>query len=318
MKKVISLIITLIVLTGVFPISVVAYNVGDVVGYALSTDIAATINGYDIPSYNVDGYTYIVVEDLRYYGFAVNYDNASRSLSVTRDLSQTYPSKVYEKPYVAPGKVGAKEHKLLFTDIVTYLDGYYVHSFNINGQTIIRFDSLSAYGGVAYDNGKREISLSLSGIASNPNPTDREKLRQEASKALSKSDFLDRANGWWVDLNSCSRLGDGYGCLLEYIHFSSAQVEFGSTYSEFFTYRLTELDYIGNNTYDALLYSDAYWYGDEYFPSSYSSATIICDGGNSLKITFDEENWFTYTYIGTGHDYDSIQRHPLVIQAVNY
>lgn len=173
MKKFISLIIAAVMLMSAFSLTVGAYRIGDVVGYALTTDIAATINGYDIPSYNVSGHTYIVVEDLRYYGFSVYYDNASRSLSVSRDYSQEYVSKVYEKPYVSPGKIGAREHKLLYTDIVTYLDGNYVPSSNINGQTIIRFDALSVYGGVSYDNNKREISLGIAGLNYNPHPVDR-------------------------------------------------------------------------------------------------------------------------------------------------
>ena len=180
MKKIVSLIIVAIMFMSAFSLTAGAYRIGDVVGYALTTDITATINGYDIPSYNVSGHTYIVVEDLRYYVFSVYYDNASRSLSVSRDYSQEYVSKVYEKPYVSPNKIGAREHKLLYTDIVTYLDGSYVPSSNINGQTIIRFDALSAYGGVSYDNNKREISLDLAGLNYNPFPVDRESKRAGA------------------------------------------------------------------------------------------------------------------------------------------
>ena len=175
MRKSIVLVLILTVFFSSLPFSVSAYRIGDTVGYALTTDIVATINGYDIPSYNVDGYTYIVAEDLRYYGFAVNYDNASRSLSISRDYSQKWVSKAYTKPYVSAEKVGKKEHSLLYTDIKTYFDGNYTHSYNINGQTIIRFDALSAYGGVSYDNNKREISLGLSKLNKNPNPVDRTK-----------------------------------------------------------------------------------------------------------------------------------------------
>ena len=180
MKKLISIFLLCAIFTCSLSLSVFAYKIGDVVGYALTTDIAATINGYDIPSYNVEGYTYIVVEDLRYYGFSVNYDNPSRSLSVTRDFSQMYASKVYQKPYVSPTKIGNKEHKILYTNIVTYLDGNYIHSYNINGKTIIRFDNLSAYGSVFYDNKLREISATIPSFATNPSPVDRKKIRAKA------------------------------------------------------------------------------------------------------------------------------------------
>lgn len=140
------------------------YRVGDVIGSALKTDIVASVNGHQIPSYNVDGYTYIVAEDLRYYGFSVIYDNASRSLSISRDYSQSWVSKNYTKPYVSPNQVGIKEHNLLYTDITTYLDGNYTPSYNINGQTIIRFDSLGAYGNVGYNNYSRQMTLTIPGI----------------------------------------------------------------------------------------------------------------------------------------------------------
>ena len=141
------------------------YNtLGSVVNQALRTDITAKINGHDIPSYNVDGYTYICAEDLQYYGFSVVYDNDIRSLSLTRDYNQVWVSKAYTKPYVAPYEVGAHECYILLTDIATYFDGMFVNSYNINGQTIIRFDSLMAYGSMSYDDATRTMSLWLPGI----------------------------------------------------------------------------------------------------------------------------------------------------------
>ena len=139
-------------------------EIGSVSNQALRTDITAKINGHDIPSYNVDGYTYICAEDLQYYGFSVVYDNDIRSLSLTRDYNQVWVSKAYTKPYVAPYEVGAHECYILLTDIATYFDGMFVNSYNINGQTIIRFDSLMAYGSMSYDDTTRTMSLWLPGI----------------------------------------------------------------------------------------------------------------------------------------------------------
>ena len=170
MKKIISLVIVCIMLVCAMPFTASAYRIGDTVGYALTTDIIATINGYPIPSYNVDGYTYIVVEDLRYYGFTVGYSDSSRALSVSRDYNQAWVSKSYTKPYVPASQVGQRAHAILYTDICTYFNGNYTPSYNINGYTIVRFDSLGAYGGVSYNNVKREISLDLAGLNYNPNP----------------------------------------------------------------------------------------------------------------------------------------------------
>lgn len=136
------------------------------------------------------------------------------------------------------------------------------------------------------------------------------------SPILSKSAFLSKANGWWVDLSSCRMLWeDGYG--LDFLSFSGDEICIGSTYSEFFEYNLKQLTFKGNNTYSATIYMPGFWYGDEYYKPESFDATIIYDGGNSLKIKFSGGSWITYTFIGTGHDFDSIQRHPLVIDAAS-
>ena len=136
-------------------------QIGDVIGKALATDIVAEIDNHQIPSYNVDGYTYIVAEDLRFYGFSVNYDDSTRALGVNRDYSADIVSKNYMAPALAPEMIGTPLHSLLFTDIKTYLDGNYTSSCNIDGQTIIRFDALNSYGFVAYDDVARKISVNL-------------------------------------------------------------------------------------------------------------------------------------------------------------
>ena len=137
---------------------------GTVIGSALRTNITAAINGHAIPSFNVGGYTYIVAEDLKDYGFSVYYDNATRTLALSRDTAKTDITRSYIKPYVAPGEVSIKEHDLVATDIVTYLDNNYVASFNINGQTIIKFDELGRYGAVSFDNSTRIISVTIPGL----------------------------------------------------------------------------------------------------------------------------------------------------------
>ena len=135
-----------------------------VTGVALRTDITAMINNHAIPSYNVNGYTYIVAEDLKDYGFSVYYDNATRMLAINRDNSKTEVTKYYEKPFVPQNEAGIVEHDILSTDIVTYLDNNYVESYNINGQTIIRFDELKRYADVTYDNDKRLIWVHIPGL----------------------------------------------------------------------------------------------------------------------------------------------------------
>ena len=168
LKKVVASIMSTALVASMSIISAGAYNIGDVINFAQPTDIIATINGHQLMSYNVDGYTYIVAEDLRHYGFAVNYDNATRSLSIERNSAVTD---------IAPHNTNAnfwsigsnKTNKnILYTDIVTYIAGAYVGSCNIDGATIIKFDELSRFGLVSYDNDRREISLSVSDMAVSP------------------------------------------------------------------------------------------------------------------------------------------------------
>lgn len=167
MKRKIMFVWTVAMLLLLTSICAGAYNIGDVINHAQPTDIVAFINGHQLMSYNVDGYTYIVAEDLRHYGMNVVYDHASRSLSITRNplVSEVEPHKTNP----AFWEIGSNKTRkdILYTDIVTYVDGYYVNSYNINGMTIIRFDELARFGDVSYNNTKREISLMISGLAYN-------------------------------------------------------------------------------------------------------------------------------------------------------
>ncbi len=166
-KKIIGLVIVTMFILSLLTTTVGAARVGDVVGYAQPTDIVASINGYQLESYNVNGYTYICVEDLRYYGFDVVYDDYTRTLSVARNnyVSQIDPQNTNPKFW----QIGSNNtrKKILYTDIKTYVDGYYVSSSNINGQTIISFNELSRFGAVSYDDSRREISLTVSGLNTN-------------------------------------------------------------------------------------------------------------------------------------------------------
>ena len=160
-KKLVAFVCTVVMMISLLATTANAAKVGDVIGYAQPTDIVATINGYQLESYNVEGYTYICVEDLKHYGFKVNYDNSSRKLTVTRNKKVTSidPQNTNSK-FWSIGSNNSKK-KILYTDIKTYVEGNYVKSSNINGQTIIQFDHLKAYGAVSYDNSKREISLKI-------------------------------------------------------------------------------------------------------------------------------------------------------------
>ncbi|MEN1762278.1 SpoIID/LytB domain-containing protein [Anoxynatronum sibiricum] len=133
-----------------------AMTVGTEIGEVLSTDILASIDNKSIPSLNINGYTAIIVEDLRAYGFNVTWNEQEKTLHVNRNLALSITGKPYEVLQIEPGK---RIYPVLFTDIKTYLDGVEVASFNIDGQTAIFFNQLKNYGAVGWNEQARIASL---------------------------------------------------------------------------------------------------------------------------------------------------------------
>ena len=158
MKKVFTLLLICVIAITALSISASA-EIGDIIGYAKYTDIAAYINNYPITSYNINDYTVIVVEDLRNYGFDVTWDEDARTLTVVRNTQTeiTGKSNVYKYSY----KAGQNSFPYVETDIVTYVNGQPVTSYNIGGQTCIYIDALGIYGGVEWNNDIRAIKLGI-------------------------------------------------------------------------------------------------------------------------------------------------------------
>lgn len=158
MKKFITtFLLIIIIMTTLLPTTLLADN-GSVLGYAKYTDIAAYINHYPIASYNINGYTAIVAEDLQNYGFNVVWDGEARTLSVTRneEATEIVP---YGNIYRYSALAGTDSIPYIQTDIKTYVNGSFVDGFNIDGKTCIYIDSLAPYGEVAWVPEIRAIKL---------------------------------------------------------------------------------------------------------------------------------------------------------------
>lgn len=143
-----------------------AAGTGRAVDWALYTDITAQINGHPLRSYNVNGSTAVVAEDLRGYGFQVLWDAEDRTLSVERAADSTgCPALPASWPdYTPPAltqPVGTRAQPILSTDIDTYVAGQYVRSCNIGGETLIWFSDLAPYGAVAFEEDSRTAELTL-------------------------------------------------------------------------------------------------------------------------------------------------------------
>lgn len=161
MKKFFSLILSMSMILGM--VTVTYAKTGDILGYAKYTDISAYINHYPITSYNINDYTAIVAEDLRNYGFNVVWDGENRSLSITKnsDATQITP---YGTVYKYSAKAGQNSFPYLQTDIVTYVNGSAVESFNIDGKTCVYMDALSSYGDVIWVPEIRAIKMWISDL----------------------------------------------------------------------------------------------------------------------------------------------------------
>ncbi len=143
------------------PLSAKAQN-GDVVGYTRYTDIAAYINHFAIQSYNYNDTTYIVAEDLRDFGFRVEWNGDDRTLNITRDSAVNSINQQSIPRAVSADMVGQYATPILETDIQTFINGELADSGNIDGKTVIPFKALGQFGAVEYDDSIRAAKLWVS------------------------------------------------------------------------------------------------------------------------------------------------------------
>ena len=162
-RKLLSLALCICMIVCMLPLTSSAAQVGDTIDWVLYTDIVTYINGYYIPSYNINGYTAVVVEDLLYYGFDVNWDGAAKTLKVTRNYARDFCPPDSYKPAKNTHKVGDRAMPVLYTDIVTYFEGDRVTSYNVDGRTIAYVDDLATYYQQSYiwDGTARTLKLTL-------------------------------------------------------------------------------------------------------------------------------------------------------------
>lgn len=137
-------------------------------GYTTKSDIVTYINNYPIRSFNINGYTAIVAEDLKFYGFDVTFDYITRVLSINNEpILQIHP--IADTGKTANGEeivryqynLGTKLYDIYSTDIKTYMNGELIQSFNINGLTAIYANELSRYGDISYNDAERNLYITL-------------------------------------------------------------------------------------------------------------------------------------------------------------
>ena len=115
----------------------------------VKSDINAYIDYTPIRSYNVDGYTYVIAEDLRNYGFDVVWNADERTLEVARNVLAT---PVYSRAlYEADCDIVNTRYQIHPTDIVTHWEGRVLNGYNIGGMTVIQIDELAECGHFLWD-----------------------------------------------------------------------------------------------------------------------------------------------------------------------
>lgn len=158
---------------------------GDIKGQYYSTDIVSYLNGREIETINIGGWTLIKAEDMQYFGFYVTYDDATRKLTIEQSVVPVDESyTVSDRIKHAPGKVLGNYYE---TDIKTYLDGHLITAFNTNGITYILAEEMAEYGyDVVWDSVARTLSVQSPKQAG-----------YQYSIPISRSEF--KAEGNWYD-----------------------------------------------------------------------------------------------------------------------
>lgn len=136
----------------------------EIIGEVLTTDIAAFIDSSPIESYNYNDYTYVVAEDLRNYGFDVEWDASARRLDISRAERSFTP---FVDEFINKRKddtpLFTHAYDIYSTDIAVYINGAPIQSFNINGKTIINTDYLGEFGDCTYNNDERRYDVDIIG-----------------------------------------------------------------------------------------------------------------------------------------------------------
>jgi uncharacterized protein YkwD len=167
-------------------------NAGDFLGNVLNTDIRVNINGVPIMGYNINGCTYVVAEDLDAYGFVVDWNPAVRRLDISQGTSTAVPRTVYN---INPSRVGSIAFPYVYTDILAFIDGTQVTSYNIQGSTVVLIDDVANLFGMDINwNG----SLRTLSVTTPPPPWD---IRYVTTSAITLPNRVatDEERQIWID-----------------------------------------------------------------------------------------------------------------------
>ncbi|HHY35654.1 MAG TPA: Ig-like domain-containing protein [Firmicutes bacterium] len=119
-----------------------AAYVGQPIGMVRWSDVKVDIDGMPIRAYELAGCHLVVCEDLPAYGFWVSWDPNVRVVDVrTLEMPERPPV-----PVDSGGEPGSFAATIYASDIVTYVNGRRIASYNLGGRTAIAVEDLAACG----------------------------------------------------------------------------------------------------------------------------------------------------------------------------
>lgn len=169
LKKLFCGALSFVLVANVLSFYAFAYNVGDVIGKILSTDIVTYIEGVRVPSYNINGRTAVIAQSLNALGkglnFGVSFDEGSRTLTITdKDIYMTGQEALIYNDTASAKPVGTPVGDVYYTDITTNFNGIPIESFNIGGLTCVYSDDLAKLCGTyIWDENSRTVNVYRSG-----------------------------------------------------------------------------------------------------------------------------------------------------------
>ena len=192
-KKILSSALSAVFLSGACFTITFAYNVGDVIGKVLSTDIVTYIDGIRVPSFNIAGRTAVVAENLNAcgVGYYVSYSEENRALSISHKGGKDNQRDYFHFDIDTSSKpVGTPIMNVLYSDIKTYVNTQLVESFNIGGFTCIYTDELAKHCGTySWDEASRTVNIFTEGKKILPNA-----VKTESARALSADESVITKN----------------------------------------------------------------------------------------------------------------------------
>ncbi len=162
MKKLLAVLLSIVMVMAF--ITLPATAAGLPAGHIYGTDIVTYINGAPVTSYNIGGVTCIDAEILNWhYGFDVYWFADTRELKITDKGGSFASGQAYngELVDVKSKNIGEVLGNYYTTDIVTYLNGEKIESYNLGGRTIIVAEAMRNHGyNVEWNQQNRTLSIS--------------------------------------------------------------------------------------------------------------------------------------------------------------